>query len=489
MNGLAKLCARLTAVNPVTLKELRQLVRSRIILWALFLYPILLLVVCGSILSSELRHLDDIGGPAERAYAMMTLTAGGSLANGVFGLLGLLTLFVVPIFTGIRLARETAPGRMDLQFTTALTAGDIVGGKMMGAFLMALTFTALSLPFLTLAYLMRGIDLSAIAWTALGLVACSLASTAIAVSVGAFRAPVGARVILMSLGYFAGGVMSLGVSLISILDSHMMSVSSGSWGTRLLWAAVVGVIVVFGRAWAASNLMATHTDFKRGLRRLEFVLVLAVWTVALVGTALTGDDDWTIGVGVVLVMMTVIGALSVLQPPGLARGIAAQAPRRLLSRLWRFPFATTAASGLLFALVLAGVSVAVMIGCLVLSDEASSIEKFVPGAVAVFGEVALVAVVVGTVFRLFRVRRERYASGPMVVFAIFGLLQLAGGFGIAGVISDANAIFGYFAGIEDALDAHARYGTVGLLAALTFLIVEGSRTFRRFRRPEKTETK
>lgn len=488
MSVFAKLWGRLADINPVTLKELRQLVRSRIMLWAMFLYPVLLLVVCWCVLAAELRQHDSVGDAVGRAYAMMSVAAGRSLTTGVCVPLGLLALVVIPVFTGIRLARESAPSRMDLQFTTALTAGDIVGGKLMGAFLMTLTFTALSLPFLTLAYLMRGIDLADIARLTLGLLASSLVSTTLAVAVGASaRAPVSERILVLSLGCGAIGVLSLNLLLATTFIAS--SADRGAWLRWLFGALGVGVVVVFGRALAASNLMPAHTDCKRGLRLLEFVLVAAACATALVGPALTGEDKWVLGAVVSFYAMAAVAVMSVLRPPGITRGVAAQAPRRFLSRVLRFPFATTSASGALFALLLAVTSAASLAGGQALAGAWVDFRQVAPVAVSVFGEVVLVALALSFAFRLCRVRSGTYARGPVAVFAVFGILQTAGVLEAADVIPNAKVVFGYFAGLGDALDCHVRYGAAGLAAYLAYLVVEVPRTFRRYRRPAEAGAK
>ena len=206
MNFLTARFRRLLDVNPVTLKELRQLVRSRIILWSMFLFPVALLVVNALVVSASLPQATPDKDAATLAYETLMATAGPGVLVATTVLLGIVTAVVIPLMTGVRLTLETGRARMDLQFVTALTAQDIVNGKLMAAFLVSLTFTALALPFLTLAYLLRGIELATVGWTALAVVAASAFMSAVTAAVGALRMPIGLRMAFLFGGYAAFGI-------------------------------------------------------------------------------------------------------------------------------------------------------------------------------------------------------------------------------------------------------------------------------------------
>ena len=54
----------LPRINPVTLKELRQLVRSRLVVWGMMVLPLVYLTFTGLVLSAEMRGID----PVEATY-------------------------------------------------------------------------------------------------------------------------------------------------------------------------------------------------------------------------------------------------------------------------------------------------------------------------------------------------------------------------------------------------------------------------------------
>ena len=82
-------------INPVALKELRQLVRSRLILWGMVALPIILLAAMALVLSVQTRDLS----PTEIAL-------GKGFGEG--------TLIAVSIITGIVTRRSSKPARRSL---------------------------------------------------------------------------------------------------------------------------------------------------------------------------------------------------------------------------------------------------------------------------------------------------------------------------------------------------------------------------------------
>ena len=89
-------------------------------------------------------------------------------------------------------------------------------------------------------------------------------------------------------------------------------------------------------------------------------------------------------------------------------------------------------------------------------------------------------------FRACHVRRRVWAAGPLIVFAIIGMLQFAGLLEAMDVIPDAKVIPCNINAILDGkrLVAHMVYGCVGLLFFLVYLLVDVVGTFRRYRSPE-----
>ena len=482
---------RLLDVNPVTLKELRQLVRSRIILWSMFLFPVALLVVNALVVAASLPQATPDKDAATLAYETLMATAGPGVLVATTILLGIVTAVVIPLMTGVRLTLETGRSRMDLQFVTALTAQDVVNGKLMAAFLVTLTFTALALPFLTLAYLMRGIELATVGWTALAVVAGSAFMSAASTAVGALRMPIGLRMTFLFGGYAAfglWGLMALAVLLAELAFGHSSVTTSVSTVT-LVALAVLACGYLLARAWAAANLMPAHTDNLRALRRTEAALLAVSWTVTLATAVWTGEDDWALPIPIVTsLLLTVVGVLALFRPAEVPRVAAAHAPKSFLGRVCAYPFTSTAAAGALFAALGQLVTLAVFAGAAVVLDDASDIPDILQALLSLYGEITFVALAVMLVFRACRAGRRLYAFGPLIVFVAMDVLQLVGILESTNVIESASVMFGYLAGIFDDDAAprafHLVYAVVALTGLLAYLAVDVPRTFRRFRRPE-----
>ena len=353
---------RLLDVNPVTLKELRQLVRSRIILWSMFLFPVALLVVNALVVAASLPQATPDKDAATLAYETLMATAGPGVLAATTVLLVVVTSVVIPLMTGVRLTLETGRARMDLQFVTALTAQDVVNGKLMAAFLVSLTFTALALPFLTLAYLLRGIELATVGWTALAVVAASAFMSAVTAAVGALRMPIGLRMAFLFGGYAAFGVWGLMILAFLIVEMAFGN-STGGVSVPTVMLVALGILTcgyLLARAWAAANLMPTHTDNMRALRRTEAVLLAVFWTATLVTAVWTGEEDYALPIPIVTsLVLTVIGALALFRPSEVPRVVAAHAPKSFLGRFFTYPFTSTAAAGALFVALAQLVTLAV----------------------------------------------------------------------------------------------------------------------------------
>lgn len=483
---------RLLDVNPVTLKELRQLVRSRIILWAMFLFPVLLLVVNALVVAANLPRATPDKDAATLAYETLMATAGPGVLVATAVLLGIVTAIVIPLMTGVRLTLETGRSRMDLQFVTALTAQDVVNGKLMAAFLVSLTFTALALPFLTLAYLMRGIDLASVGWTVLGVTAVSIFMSAVSAAVGALRMPIGLRMTFLFGGYAAFGLWGLMVAVILLVESAFghSSAPASLPTVMLVTLAVLSAAVLLARAWAAASLMPPHTDNMRALRRTEAVLLLFSWTAALVTAFWTRDEDCALPIPIVTsFVLTVVGVMALFQPADVPRVAAARAPRSFPGRFFTFPFISTASAGALFTALAQLATLAVLAGTACVVDERMNLPNMLSGTLAVYGEVTLVALAVMLIFRLCRAGRRLYAFGPLFVAVAMIVLQFAAVLEDCNVIESASVMFGYLAGICDFDDNEAKafhlvYAVVALTGLLAYLAVDGTHTFRRYRRPE-----
>ena len=129
-------------LNPILVRELRQMVRSRFIVVMLNLYVGLLTLVClGFVMFSAILQEEGAG-----------MALFGSLAS----IMGFSSFFVVILYTGIVTASERI--NADLMYASAIKPRQVILGKFFSGLILSLLLFSAVFPFFTLAYLLRGLD-------------------------------------------------------------------------------------------------------------------------------------------------------------------------------------------------------------------------------------------------------------------------------------------------------------------------------------------
>lgn len=255
-------------INPVTLKELRQLVRSRVISISLFIYPIVLFAVVALTVSAAISNKS----AEELAYGMGLGTEPFVAATIVSGLVASLLIPLCSVFKAIL---ETRKDKIPLEFTTLLTPAQIIGGKMTATAFLSAALIALTMPFFTLAYFLRGVPLTTTFLQAFYLFASSVILFAVLLPLATSRqiaVPMRFAIILIILffGFPIGGVY-----LLALNSMHSTSTSELSPMITLLLilAAMIGAVAI-SRALCAAQLSPPHIDGEKPLRRTLVALML-----------------------------------------------------------------------------------------------------------------------------------------------------------------------------------------------------------------------
>jgi len=132
-------------MNPVTVKELRQAVRSGLVTGGFLLFVMaLLLTMGGALLSQGSVTVDFRGGPEIFGYLVIILTVAAT--------------FLLPMYAGARLAGERTDPHAGLLFVTSLSTWRLVWGKTLASVILAVIVYSACAPFITFTYLLRGID-------------------------------------------------------------------------------------------------------------------------------------------------------------------------------------------------------------------------------------------------------------------------------------------------------------------------------------------
>lgn len=222
-------------MNPVLLKELRQAVRSRILIGTLMsvLGGLFLVSVFYFVRQDLSSGGQPLGIPVFRAL-LMILTA--------------ISVLFVPLFIGIRLGFERRQDDLDLMFITALSPVRIVRGKLLcGVYLVAMFFSICS-PFMVFTNLLRGVDLPTIFFVLICLFSVSCLAIQVAIFVAClplhwfFKNVSG----LIFAAMLVGACLGLARLFLRLLGTGIGMQSVSFWFgfvmSLLLVAAAVGVL-------------------------------------------------------------------------------------------------------------------------------------------------------------------------------------------------------------------------------------------------------
>ena len=452
-------------INPVTLKELRQLVRSRLILWGMVALPIVLILATGAVLLSEMHDISI-------QEAMYGKGLGEEPLIAVSIITGVVTCVLIPLFTSIKTAIETSKTDLGLEFTTALTPGQIVSGKITAAAVISAIAVAIAMPFFVLSYLMRGIDLSitvlipvllfvsSVSLTAVGLLPACSRRRSIAMKV------ISLVVLYIFLPFFFSSITAaVGIGR-AIRGGDGFAASS----VFVFYVLLSAIIVALCRAQAAAMLAPPHTDYLRPLRITQLV-VIGVSALLVFGPPWCAA--WYIGAGIILLH-------AAFYPVPVTRGAVAHIMPRPKA-LWPilFPLATGSVPSMVFALLIAVAA-------------ASALAVFypnLPGDMTKFFFVAMecggVVVIAGSIARMIIAVHPRMANAlGKIAFAYIGIVNALSALAAAEVL-DKNLVYSLpccVAGIDKFDTLHGGLAPVIALAAVVLLLYAAGKDFNRFRR-------
>ncbi len=346
-------------VNPIVVKELRQAVRSRLVIvgFIVFLAVQLVAVWLYTVATGAGNDLEGGAGASALLFALLFLSCS------VF----------IPILTGFRLAVERSPAQLDLMYSTALTAGRVVRGKLLSAAVLALLAFSAAAPFITFTYLLRGVDLPSVFIT-LGLAFLYImAATQFAIFLASVPTSLPAKVGLGLVGLacllvvgpymgfmiFAAVAMSIGMGGGTSLDMILALVGTAAvmlWWLGLLYLASVAVLsppssnrtrglrLYVTAIWALTGVVA---GFYAGFSsNPDAWVAMAVWAIT-----------WTVQVGLFLLV-------GISERTSWNRRIRRDIPRGMVRRALALLTTSGAPGGILHAVLLEVLTVAAAVAVL-----------------------------------------------------------------------------------------------------------------------------
>jgi hypothetical protein len=338
-------------INPIVVKELRQAVQSRFVVATLLTLLSVQLIAIGIYILASGASL--FGFDAGRQSFMM-----------LFGILQVVAIIFVPLYTGARLAAERSDTNVDLLFITTIKPRSVVAGKMFAAItLTALVYSA-CMPFMAFTYFLRGIDLPSI-FISLGIgfvvvVACAQGAVFVALI------PVN-RALKVIFGLVA--LIIFGLMYFWTMAGLSWVISRGVIG-RDFWQVMIAMSVVgcflIGLLFVMSVALIMPVASNRALPVRSFIT--AAWLLAGVGAVASSsieNDHWPVIMWLlmfeIVFALALFAAVSERDQPG--RRVLRSIPGSMLGRARAFFFFSGAANGLAWSSVMIALTLAVAVAC------------------------------------------------------------------------------------------------------------------------------
>lgn len=456
------------SLNPVALRELRQLVRSRVITWSFALYPAMLFGFTMLAVATAMgkRSAEDIAFGSGIGEGPFTMVA---VITGVVACLG------IPFYAAMKAILDTNRDGPGLEFTTALTPANIVGGRLVSTTILIASTIATSMPFFIFAYLLRGIPLENVFLMPLTLFGYAVAMFALSLTIACRPIAVPLRVIMTIMLFIVMAFVVPSIVSIATFSRHHYSgapAEAPSYWTALLgFAVVLAALVLLVRAFCASQLAPRYVDADRPFRRVVFALF-----VVSAPAAIWSYRAWCI---VWVVIGGILMLTSSLTSREIPRAAKSNVPRNLFGRLFSFPFATGAVPGMLFAALIIAIS----------GGMYSFLESEAEHVLILWADVTeliCVPIIAGAALRKKRCDEKRFRLVITLfiayIVAVSVLMFMAG---IDAIEEDLVAMLPCnFAGIAKKPGEHlTSYGLL-LLVSLVVIVVSSVRAFKTFRRPK-----
>lgn len=264
-------------INPIVIKELRQAVQSRFLIFSLM--ALFILEIVGLTMFVIFQDTTSSYSDSE------SLQAGRGTFLALQYILMAVCLLFLPINAAVRLAAERSDENTDLMYITTLSPSKIIIGKMVAALVIALMIFSACLPYMVFTYFLKGIDLPVIVLVVIidflvVVAAVQLCVFLAAVSrsriVKGFLSLVGLAFLISVYGYTVGGTTVM-----------VYEMPSSFIRQREFWLVVLGsamtLLVYLGLLFTWSVAVISPPSSNRTLGTRIFVFAVIVLTGGVAG--------------------------------------------------------------------------------------------------------------------------------------------------------------------------------------------------------------
>jgi hypothetical protein len=397
-------------MNPIVVKELRQAVRS----WAVT--GVLLLFLTGLFIISTIFFVSGADSDPDEQL-------GRDLFTAFAVVLGIASIFFIPLYLGIRVAAERQENNPDLFYVSILPPWRIILGKFLCGAYMAVLFFSACMPFMAFTNLLRGVDLPTVFLILFYLFLTVCGVNMVAIFFGCI--PV-SRPFKVLFGVLAGIFSFPFIGTVLGYVFRFMSLGIGStMGGRDFWFATFTAVVAYGALTGLFYVMAVALVSPPSANRALPVRIYltAVWfltgLLTVVWVEKTGHSDaitvWFNSVFYVLLASLIV---VVSNSDSLSHRVRRAIPRATWKRFFAFLFFNGAAGGLLWVAAITAVTFlfSSKLSSLFPAYIASHNEGLTYGAFAAY--ILAYALVALFIHRTFFPRRPAKLTGLLAVFVI-----------------------------------------------------------------------
>ena len=323
-------------MNPIAVKELRQISRGKFLPVILIGFLFTQLTIAGVVAF--------LGSPSP----------GPDLYRALFGFLTGVCGLLIPAYAGFRLAQERADMNRDLLFITTLKPSSIVWGKTLSAAVLAALIYSVCMPFIVMTYMLRGVDLPSVFLHIVQGYLFALTAILVGILIGGMPANRFIKAAIGLLGLLAFFLLQMsGVAFPIPIDGSLINMDAAeAFGAafKFLWGWALPSVGFF----ILSAAFISPPSANRALA--PRVYITAAWIVSYVGVVIWAEvsNDHYLVYWWIANLCAVFGwalAFGVSERDELGPRIRQAIPRSRLRRVFAFLFYSGSAGGFLWASV------------------------------------------------------------------------------------------------------------------------------------------
>ncbi|MEW6711470.1 MAG: hypothetical protein AB1403_16730 [Candidatus Riflebacteria bacterium] len=342
MKGIAAIFEKFDDhINPIIVKELRQVVRGKFF-WGVI---VLFLGFQCAVLSLSLAD-----------QSVNNSNSGAETLAFLFGILFLGCFAVIPLHSGFRFAKERQENSEELLFITTITPHSIIWGKFAASMAFILLIFSAFAPFMAMTFFLSGVDMPMMFLILLlGLLICG-SGTILQIALGSLARDGNVFNLLRGVGLFVQ--VSSFFSLIGIVSEILRFGAGRTFGAENFWGAVLTVsffIVGFSYFFylgAAAVVSPAGTNIMQPIRRFLSRFWLISLIIIIYWASITGYE-LIVGWGFCAVfLINFMLIVSVSERDYITRRVARELPTGVIGRRIGFLTSSGAAGGIAWCVLM-----------------------------------------------------------------------------------------------------------------------------------------